>query len=352
MFLYFCPQNQNLKKIAIIRFSSIGDIIQCLTVISGVKKQFPNAEIHFITRKDMVQISQIHPLIDTIHAFDRNTGLKGLIIFAKQLKKEQFDFIYDAHNNLRSHILKLILCPFSICNFPNKNHWITRKKHRIKRFLLFKFGINYFPKPFKAAVSFQKPLQKKGISNFSNSTINWQFPKETESRIGELLVDLAAKNWIAIAPSAAWELKRWNVDYWQDLVRLMPQTYFVVLGGKEDTFCETIKSVAPERVINLAGKTSLLESLCVVKHTPLVISGDTGILHAADLFEKKGIALIGPTAFGFPSNQQIKILEVELPCRPCTKDGSTTCKIKETKKCLRAITPEQVAQHAFDLMKS
>ncbi len=331
-----------MKKIAIIRFSSIGDIIQCMTAISGIKQQYPDAEIHWITRKDMAQIVEIHPLIDQIHRFDKSTKLKGLLKFAKQLKQEQFDLIYDAHHNLRSHILKLFLCPFGLCNGLGKKQWITRKKFRFKRFLLFKFGINHFPKPFKAAASFQTPLKKANILHFSNKDIDWNFPKETTEKITGLLSGFTSKPWIAIVPSAAWTLKRWDVSYWQQLIELMPDTHFVILGGKQDSFCKDIADVAPNRTLNLAGKTNLLESLYVVNLAPFVISGDTGLLHAADLFEKKGIALIGPTAFGYPSSKHIKVAEVELPCRPCSKDGSRNCKLKEKKKCLRDITPEYI----------
>ena len=42
-----------MAKFLIIRFSSIGDIIQCMNVVNGIKNHFPDAEIHWIARKDM-----------------------------------------------------------------------------------------------------------------------------------------------------------------------------------------------------------------------------------------------------------------------------------------------------------
>ncbi len=333
-----------MKKILIIRLSSIGDIIQCMSVVGGIKKSYPEAELYWIVRKDMASLIRIDPRINHILEFDRKEGVAGILKMALHLRKEKFDLIYDAHSNIRSNILKLILCPFGLCNLLRRK-LVTRHKDRLKRLLLFHFGINLLPKPFiRAFASFRKPLNKVGIKDFDTDFSEWYFPEETEQKINSLLLSNIpeGRKWITLVPSSAWELKRWPVNYWQKLVELLPGYHFAVLGGPADTFCEDIRSVAPSRVINLAGKTSLMESFCVVHHSPYVISGDTGFLHAADLFDKPGQAIIGPTAFGFPSGERMKIMEVDLPCRPCSKEGSTECKIKEKRKCLLDITPEMV----------
>nr|WP_321407168.1 glycosyltransferase family 9 protein [uncultured Carboxylicivirga sp.] len=337
-----------MKKILIIRLSSIGDIIQCMSVITGLKNKFPDSELHWVVRADLASLVKIDPRIDKLWEFDRKEGFAGVFKLGSKLKAEKYDLIYDAHSNIRSNILKLVLCPFGICNLLNKNRLVTRHKDRFKRFLLFNFGINYLPKPFKALDSFRLPVQKKwNLTDFNTPFNDWHFPDSVQAKIKQLVLDEIPENqkWVALVPSAAWELKRWPVSYWQKLVELRKDLFFVVLGGPSDTFCEDIKSVAPERVINLAGKTSLMESFCTVWHALFVISGDTGFLHAADLFQKHGLAIIGPTAFGYPSNDNMKVMEVDLPCRPCTKDGSTKCKLKEIKKCLTDITPELLASN-------
>ena len=100
----------------------------------------------------------------------------------------------------------------------------------------------------------------------------------------------------------------------------------------------------------MAGKTSLLESFAAIYLSSYVISGDTGFLHAADLFGKHGMAIIGPTAFGFPAGENMKIMEVNIPCRPCTKDGSTKCTNIENRKCLMDIKPSAVVKQLNQVM--
>ena len=94
-----------------------------------------------------------------------------------------------------------------------------------------------------------------------------------------------------------------------------------------------------------------MESCYLVKQSNLVISGDTGFLHAADLFHTPGIALMGPTAFGFPTGKEINVMEVPLPCRPCTKDGHGRCKQSVWQKCMVDITPDRVVKQVERMFK-
>ena len=329
------------NKILIIRLSSIGDIIQCMSVTGGFKNHYPDAEIHWIVRKDLASLLKIDPRIDKLIEFDRKDGMGGLIKLAKKLKKEGYSHVYDAHSNIRSNILKTIICPFGI-----GSKLITRRKDRLKRILLFNFRVNLLPKPFRAFESFRNPIKKWGIYNFYTPNENWVFPKETQEKCADLLKNQPSKT-ITLVPSAAWELKRWPVDYWKRLVEILPDFHFNILAGPTDHFCQEIADVAPERVLNLAGKTSLLESFCVTSLSKFVVSGDTGFLHAADLFEVPGCAIMGPTAFGYPTGNKMRIFDLELPCQPCSKHGNTKCKLKEEKKCLVDITPEYIFEEVM-----
>ena len=339
LYLIFAKKYQfidRMPKFLIIRFSSIGDIIQCMGVIGGIKKQFPDAEIHWIARKDMSSFLSMDKRIDKIWAFDKKEGLKGLLRMADELKKEHYDYIYDAHSNIRSNILKFKLIPW----LGKHPHYALRSKERMKRLLLFRFGINRFDWPFRGMESYRKPLKKWGITDFNIPYSDWYFPENFASELNPLITPRT----VTLVPSANWAMKRWPVDHWKQLVESLPGYRFIILAGPADTFCEEIRAVAPERINNLAGQTSLHESCYLVKQSNVVISADTGFMHAADLFGIKTLALIGPTAFGFPSGTTVETFETDLPCRPCTKDGRGKCKQSVYQRCMVEITPRQVAQ--------
>lgn len=331
-----------MPKFLIIRFSSIGDIIQCMGIVSGIKKRFPDAEIHWIARKDMSSFLSMDKRINKIWAFNKEDGLKGLLRMAGELKKQRYDYIYDAHSNIRSNILKFKLLPF----LGHRPHHVLRSKERVKRFLLFRLGINRFDWPFRGMESYRKPLKKWDITDFSSDYSDWYFPDGFKEKLNALITPRT----ITLVPSANWEMKRWPVAHWKRLIELLPDYQFIILAGPADSFCQEIQAIAPERVENLAGKTSLHESCYLVKQSQLVISADTGFMHAADLFGIKTLALIGPTAFGFPSGPTVETLETNLSCRPCTKDGRGKCKQNIYQKCMIDITPEWVAKAVTRLL--
>lgn len=331
------------KKFLIIRLSSIGDIIQCMPSIDAIKNKYPDSEIHWFARKDMSSFLAMDKRIDKIWGFDRKDGLNGIIKQAKELKKENYDFVYDAHSNIRSNILKIYLLPF-LRRLRNKKPLYTlRSKERFKRILLFKFGVNKFPKPFKGMESYLNPLKKLGLEDFSRHYNDWQFPEEYSNKFNKILSD---QKTICLVPSANWEMKRWPVSHWSKLIRELKDYKFNILAGPDDSFCKEIEQVDKNRVTNLAGKTSLLESCYIVSKSHLVISADTGFMHAADLFNTKCIALIGPTAFGYPTGGNVEVMEVPLSCRPCTKDGRGKCKQSVWQKCMVDITAQEVAKKA------
>ena len=226
--------------------------------------------------------------------------------------------------------------------------WITRPKDRLKRILLFSFRINTFPKPFKGIQSYRAPLENLDIhASADDKLVTWDFSLPSKEKVKPFVND---KKIIVLVPSAAWEMKRWPLPLWKKLIILMPEQHFVVLGGREDHFCEELKEVAPDRVENLAGKLSLVESCALIEGSDLVISADTGLLHVADVLGIKGLSLMGPTAFGFTIGKQIKTLEVELPCRPCTKDGRGSCSQDIYQRCMVEITPDRVALEARQML--
>lgn len=343
-------------KILIIRFSSIGDVIQCMSVTCGLYAKYDKPEIHWITRTDMSSILKTDPHIKRVWDFDREEGYLGLINMAQALRKEKFDIIYDAHLNIRSFTVRAVIAPLHrLINFK-KPRVLVRYKYRIRRFLF--FSLNYrkaLPMPFRGMVSFQKPLKELDIDFKVKSPKDWLFPNTIITSVQALLkkenVEITSKT-ITLIPSAAWELKRWPIDHWKGLVDIMPDYNFIILGGPEDTFTQEIKAIAPERILNLSGKTNLNQSFYLVWISNFVVSADTGFLHAADLFNKNGIALMGPTAFGHTTGDSISVMEIDLRCRPCSKEGNSVCKLVEIKKCLVDIRPQNVKQEIERRLKA
>lgn len=324
-------------KILIIRFSSFGDIIQAMGVLPALKQRFPNAQIDWVARKDFSGVLETTDLVTQLWRYDRETGLIGLIKLGLALRKENYDYIYDAHANLRSAILSLLFL-----GLPARR--AKRSKERWKRFLYFKLKRPVYQWPYRGMLSYLRPLLAWGLEEHA-PVAQLQFTEEDRQAVAAHDVQQT----YCLVPSAAWPMKRWPLESWKELVRLTPEIRWTVLGGPADDFCQDIAAVAPERVNNLAGKLSLKQSCLAVQDCRGVVSADTGLLHVADLCGVPGIALIGPTAFGHPTRAHMRTLETQLPCKPCTKDGRGRCTQSVYQRCMVEITPEMVRDALRDL---
>ena len=180
------------RKLLIIRFSSFGDIVRAMSVLRPLKNRADESEIHWLTRSEFSELVSLSPYVDRVISFDKKSGLLGLIRLGMELRVEGYDLIYDAHKNTRSAILRWIFLGMNI---------VFRPKSRLKRFLLFTLRINKFPWPFKGMESYLTPLNLP-IQNIHQE---WTFSKEVRRKVDQL----AGDQFVCLAPSAAWEMKRW-----------------------------------------------------------------------------------------------------------------------------------------------
>lgn len=319
-------------KVLIIRFSSIGDLTQALSIPSLIHQHTPNAEIQFVTRQDLSGLLENNPHIQKIWKLDRKLGLGGLWKMIQELKKENFTHIYDAHNNLRSFLIRL---------FVSADHKLVRPMMRFKRFMLLQFHKNYFEKPFSGQRDLLQPLQKWGYSFALPKPPQLFFSAKENQAVQIQLQKNQLKDFVVLAPSAAYFLKRWPLEHWKKLIELNPNLHFVVLAGPTDEFTAELNIY--KNVTNLTGQTSLRESAAVVAQAQAVVANDTGLLHFAEQLGKPTIALMGPAPFGFPSRPSTKILERNLACRPCSKHGQGPCVNSNYHECLKSISPDEVS---------
>jgi ADP-heptose:LPS heptosyltransferase len=333
----------------IIRFSSFGDLVQASGVPAAFRRIHPGAGIDWLARADFANLLESHPKIDRVIPFPRSQGMAGLLKLSWTLAAPgKYSHVYDAHNNVRSFVVMAVFFLRSLLGLFNGHRparFARRPKSRLKRWLFFRFRLRTFPMPFRGAESFHRPLGKWGLT--AKVPSGPQF-RSTAGIPADVLEDLEAlpRPLVAAAPSAAWEMKRWPLAHWKKLIGLLPETGFVFLGGPEDRFLDDLAAQAPGRTLNLAGRLSLAQSASLLELADLVIANDTGILHVADQMERPTLALIGPTAFGYPSHATSETLEIDLTCKPCSKDGRGGCRNSLYQRCLVEISPEHVAEAA------
>lgn len=339
------PVGPASTKLLIIRFSSFGDIIQGIGVPSAFKERFPGSHVDWLVRADLRDLLEGHPSIDRVISFDRKAGWRGLFRVSWELAtRGDYSHVYDAHSNVRSTVVRMI---FRLAR--SKASIVGRSKDRWERWKLFKFKKSRLPVPFRSADSFHRPLRAWGLKgevpNGPQYFPKAQLPLDVDAQLRALRSPI-----VALAPSAAWEMKRWPIAHWITFMQGLPEASFVLLGGPADGFLEELVRAVPGRTLNLAGKLTLAQSSALLNSCHLTVANDTGTMHVSDQMERPTIALIGPTAFGYPSHSKSRALEIELWCKPCSKDGRGRCVNDLYKRCLVDLRPERVIAAAREIL--
>lgn len=164
----------------------------------------------------------------------------------------------------------------------------------------------------------------------------------------------STSQWIALQPGARWSNKRWPAEHFAELVRLLaprfPGTRFVILGGRDEHLLgEIISQATPGCCLNLCGLTSLPEMIEWLRRCDLLVTNDTGPMHAAAALGKPLVALFGPTEprRTGPYGQLENVLHLDLPCSPCLKPR---CHFEMPEACLRQLPPALVCERVQKLL--
>ena len=328
------------KKILVIRFSSIGDIVLTTPIVRALKTQLDEAEVHFCSKKQFAGILEANPYIDKLHLLDNDLG-----DLAHSLRQEQFDYVVDLHNNLRTRRLKAKLKAPSDA-FPKLN-W--------EKWLIVNFKVNKLPnvhivdRYFEAAAKLGVKKDALGLDYF--------IPEKDEIE-EEWLPKTHRTNFVAFAIGGTHATKRLTLERMIELCDKINKP-IILLGGKEDQATgqkiedffndqhdsEEMKASLEElgkkaQIYNACGKFNLNQSASIVKRASYVFTHDTGMMHIAAAFKKNIFSIWGNTIpeFGmYPYQTKFTLLEnKKLKCRPCSKIGYDKCP-KGHFKCMNDI---------------
>ena len=302
----------NNLKFLIVRFSSIGDMVLTTPVIRCLRKKYPQATIHYLTKKKFAGIVQSNPYLDKVFLLEDDFNKT-----IRELEHEGYDHIIDLHHNLRTLRMKNALREIPFHSFNKLN---------IKKWTYTNFKINRMPE--KHIVDrYMATVQGLGVVN-DGLGLDYFIPENEKVKEGDIPFS-HSQGYVAIAIGAAHSTKRLPVEKLKELVEQIKYP-IILLGGKEDSLNgEKIAGSDPVKIYNACGKFSINESADIVRNAKLVISHDTGLMHIAAAFKKNILSIWGNTvpSFGMvPYQTNYEVFQVnKLWCRPCSKTGFDRC---------------------------
>lgn len=325
-----------VKKILIIRLSSLGDILLTTPFIRALKNFNPSLKIDFLLRSEYQDVLKFNPNLNELFFYTRN-DFENLNLIRK-LRENQYDLIVDLQNNFRSRGILSKL----------KGEKIKFDKKSVQKILLVKAKINLLKNSPPIPIRYAEVIE--GLQ-LDNSGLELFTDKEPSSIIK------SKNNLVGICPGARHFTKRWPVEYYIQLSRFLIQNNFnvVLFGGKIDReICKQIEREVPD-VLNLQNDDDILQTASDMKLCSAVVCNDSGLMHAASAVGVKVLTIFGSSVreFGFaPYNCKSLLIENNsLSCRPCSHIGRDSCPEKHF-ACMKDIKPEFVFNELIKFIKN
>src|SRR5277367_6748577 len=97
-------------KILIIKPSALGDIVQALPVLTGLRRRWPDAQIDWIINDTLREILDGHPCLNKVILYPRKrwnspSRLPEIWRWGRRLRQEQYDITIDLQGLFRSGLM-------------------------------------------------------------------------------------------------------------------------------------------------------------------------------------------------------------------------------------------------------
>lgn len=329
-------QKKKPERILISRTDSIGDVVLTLPLAGVLRKLFPDAQIFFLGR------SYTKPVIDICSHVDGFVDWSFFQALTENEKLSEFralnvdTIIHVFPKNEIAKLAKKSAIKTRIGTTGRLYHWLYCNKRvplSRKRSNLHESQLNL---KLIRTLGAKEIYTKKEISGLYGLNII-----KTKTKIPVYLVDNGKFNLI-LHPKSRGSAREWGLDYFEQLIELLPQTRFnIYISGtaEEGEMMKSLLERKSDRLINLTGKFRLDEFIHFIACSDGIIAASTGPLHIAAALGKFALGIYPPIRPMHPGRwapigKRAGYLVVDRQCNKCRKDLACSC--------MRKISPSAV----------
>lgn len=267
------------RRIAIIKPSALGDVVQALPLLPVLRRRFPTSSLTWVIQRELQDLVAGHPCVDGLICVDRRPGWSAAASTLRDLRRGRFDLVLDLQGLLRSAVM----------TFATGARW--------------RVGLETAREGAGAVTNLTIPRTGREMPAYARY---WRVAEELglgtvprEFWINVTTQDLASsRQWLSQLPrpifgvqwGAKWSTKRWPIDRFADVLTRAGHRYagsvVIVGGGGDRDACGNLarqltESLGDERVLDLTGRTSIKQLAAVLSGLDFMVSNDSGPMHLA-----------------------------------------------------------------------
>ncbi len=319
----------------------MGDTIMAAYFLRAVKEQFPTCQLDVIMAKGLTDLVTFMPYVDQVHEFSKGDfpGPLGNYRFGKLIaSKEKYDLFFCLPFSFSSALAGFFTGAKTRIGYKTEHRgWLLTKAVKRPPGLHIVEEFNLLIETFTGKKIGFKPL------NFQPN-VKPSFPPGQEKKM--------VLNIKSGPPSRSIPVEK-AISIIQFLLNKYPHEVVLTGAPNEVEYISKVKEAfsSDTRVIDLSGKTSILELAYIISKAECMITSDSGNAHVANAVGTPTVVLFGAAHEhrAKPYDQSIsKVLKNhDLECVPCESEH---CKYKDN-RCLANIENAQIIQAVEELIR-
>jgi len=347
-----------MKKILVITFTGIGNMLMFMPSLKGLREMYPESHITLIYGNH-----QAKNVVDNTGIFDEYMYMERKVSsFLKVIRRVQKGGYSMSINGLFSSKNVLAIIPY-LGRIPIRVGFANASNYHSKygKFYTIPVKMESSQHEVDRRMELIKEINRRTIKEreFSNkmflklSENNKEFADEFYR-----LHNLEGKKVVcaSVGSDDVHEWKRWNRrKYSLVFDTLMKKGYKVIINGapSELNLISSITSRMIHKPIVSAGKTGSIRDVAgIIKKADLSITNDGGLMHVSVAVDTPVVAIFGPTdpCRARPRNKHDVVVRKDLSCSPCYNLRKKK-KCKNNYRCFSDISVDDVLEKAMRILE-
>jgi heptosyltransferase-1 len=284
-----------MKRVLIVKVTSLGDIVQALPVVADIKRVFPGVEVDWAADEAFAEVARWSQSIDRVLSAPlrrfkkaRRWGdFKAIAASIAELRAYRYDFIVDIHGVYKSAIIAFLARSSKRIGYQSQDLG--------ERGAAFAYTGRFGPRPLCNAwhgmrISTGEAL---GYEVEGPAVYNLRLPEPATAPFAADSAPVAA-----LFHATSKDDKKWPVPHWVAIGCELTQRGFQVVlpWGSEGERAEAEQIASKVPGATVLPKLSVTEIAQMIDACALVVGTDTGFVHLAHALQKRTVMIFVATS--------------------------------------------------------
>ncbi|MCS6949359.1 MAG: glycosyltransferase family 9 protein [Armatimonadota bacterium] len=335
-----------VQRVAIVKLTSIGDVVHALPVSAALKRTFPHLQLTWIVEERCAEMVTGNPYLHEVipvpgkawrHGAWHPRTWQDVRRLLNTLRSRHFQLTLDLQGLLKSAVVAWLTgAPLRI-----GYHWQREGAWLFNRVV---------PKEPTSVHAVQEYLDVARFLGAETEPVEFPLyiPPEADEKVLTLLKQegiSTPEGFLSINPSAGQPYKRWRMERWAEVISHIHRRYglpVVLVGSRADRpLVQEIRRQTNAPFVDMVGRTNLKELAALLRRSAVHLCADTGSAHISVALGRPVIGLYGPTNHlrTSPYGQEHRLLTHKHECPICQAQPR-----REHSDCMDRITVTEVMQ--------